>query len=119
MDNITLWIGLGLIVVLFVVMTIISNKRQKKVREKEEETVNALKPGDKVYMIDRTVGYIVSVETDEIGDKFVNVETGAEGRKSTITYDVKAIYSVLKKVDEDKEVFDDKKTDALSDEKAE
>ncbi len=117
-SRIMLFVGLGVILVLFLVMTFVSNKRQKKAREKEEETFNALKPGDKVYMIDRTVGFIVSIETDEIGDKYVNIETGAEGRKSTITYDVKAIYSVLKKAGEPDQVFEDKAEEVKEDDTA-
>ncbi len=92
-----MWILLGVFVVLMVVMFIFSRKKNKKQQDSYTTMINSLEPGDKVYLISRLVGYVVKVETTITGEKFVTVETGVEGRKSTLTFDVQAIHAVLEK----------------------
>lgn len=87
-------------VVLFaalIVFQFISKKRNKKAGDSFQEMLDSLEKGDKVYLISRLVATVVRVEEGPGGDKFVIVETGEEGRKSTLTFDIKAIYSVLSK----------------------
>ncbi|MBE5731394.1 MAG: preprotein translocase subunit YajC [Clostridiales bacterium] len=95
--GIMMYILIGVFVVLMVVMFIFSRKKNKKQQDSYTTMLNSLEPGDKVYLISRLVGYVVKVETTITGEKFVTVETGIEGRKSTLTFDVQAIHAVLEK----------------------
>lgn len=99
-------------VVLFAALLVfqyISKKKNKKAGDSFQEMLNSLEKGDKVYLISRLVATVVRVEEGPGGDKFVIVETGDEGRKSTLTFDIKAIYSVLSKANaKSTEVVEDK-----------
>ena len=93
----TMLIIFGAIIIVMIVFLVISRKRQKKEFNSYEDMLNSLEPGDKVYLISRLVAYVVCVDTLPNGDKLVTVETGLEDRKSTLTFDIKAIHSVLAK----------------------
>ena len=95
--NIWLYIMIGVFVVLMIVMYFFSKKKNKNQQDSYSNMLNSLEPGDKVYLISRLVGYVVKVETTITGEKFVTVETGVDGRKSTLTFDIQAIHSVLEK----------------------
>jgi preprotein translocase subunit YajC len=93
----TMLIMLGGLVVLMIIMFIFSKKKNKSQQDSYTNMINSLEPGDKVYLISRMIAYIVKVETTITGEKIVTVETGIEGRKSTLTFDVQAIHTVLEK----------------------
>lgn len=81
----------------FIALQYFTRKKNKKAGDSFQDMLNSLEKGDKVYLISRLVATVVRVEEGPGGDKFVIVETGDEGRKSTLTFDIKAIYSVLSK----------------------
>lgn len=112
MDGWIMWVMLGVFVVLMVVMSIFSRKKNKKQQDSYTTMINSLEPGDKVYLISRLVAYVVKVETSITGEKFVTVETGIDGRKSTLTFDIQAIHTVLEKKNAPKPVFDAPVADA-------
>ena len=87
----------------------ISKKKNKKQQDAYTDMINSLEPGDKVYLISRLIAYIVKVETSVTGEKIVTVETGIEGRKSTLTFDVQAIHTVLEKKNAPKVAVEEKK----------
>ena len=93
----TMLIMLGGLVILMVIMFIFSKKKNKSQQDSYTNMINSLEPGDKVYLISRLIAYIVKVETTITGEKIVTVETGIEGRKSTLTFDIQAIHTVLEK----------------------
>jgi preprotein translocase YajC subunit len=97
---------LGVFVVLMVVMMFFSRKKSKKQQDSYSTMINSLEPGDKVYLISRLIAYVVKVETSISGEKFVTVETGIEGRKSTLTFDIQAIHTVLEKKNAPKPVIE-------------
>ena len=92
-----MYIMLGVFAVLMIVMFFFSKKKNKKQQDAYTSMINSLEPGDKVYLISRLIAYVVKVETGVTGEKFVTVETGIEGRQSTLTFDVQAIHTVLEK----------------------
>ncbi len=93
----TMLIILGVLLVFFIVMNVISRRRGKKQEEKYTDMIDSLEKGDKVYLISRLIAYVVKVEKLPTGERYVTVETGEEGRKSTLTFDSPAIHSVLQK----------------------
>ena len=122
-DELTMYIMLGVFAVFMVVMFFFSKKKNKKQQDAYTDMINSLEPGDKVYLISRLIAYIVKVETSVTGEKIVTVETGIEGRKSTLTFDVQAIHTVLEKKNAPKVAVEEKKEEVkavkTSEEKAE
>lgn len=109
-------------VVLFAALLVfqyISKKRSKKAGDSFQDMLNSLEKGDKVYLISRLVATVVRVEEGLGGDKFVIVETGDEGRKSTLTFDIKAIYSILSKANAKSTDSIEEKVEESASEKAE
>lgn len=92
-----MFIVLGVVLVAMIVFSLISRKRNKKEINSYEEMLNSLEKGDKVYLISRLVAYVVCVESLPNGDKLITVETGLDDRKSSLTFDIKAVHSVLAK----------------------
>lgn len=84
------YIFLGIILVVFIVFIVLSNRRAKKHEEDENEKLNAVKPGNKVKTIGGICGIVVEINPED--DTFV-LETGSEtSGKCFIKFDKKAIY---------------------------
>lgn len=118
-DKLSMYIPLAIFAVFMVVMFFISRKKNKKQQDAYTDMINSLEPGDKVYLISRLIAYIVKVETSVTGEKIVTVETGIEGRKSTLTFDVQAIHTVLEKKNAPKVAVEEKKEEVKAVETAE
>ena len=118
-DELTRYIMLGVFAGFMVVMFFFSKKKNKKQQDAYTDMINSLEPGDKVYLISRLIAYIVKVETSVTGEKIVTVETGIEGRKSTLTFDVQAIHTVLEKKNAPKVAVEEKKEEVKAVESAE
>ena len=83
------WIVLGVIAVAFIVIFILNNRSQKKRQKETVETLNAIKPGNKV----KTIGGICGVVVEVCEDNTIVVETGTEkSGKSFIKFDMQAVY---------------------------
>lgn len=118
-DELSMYIMLGVFAVFMIVMFFLSRKKNKKQQDAYTDMINSLEPGDKVYLISRLIAYIVKVETSVTGEKIVTVETGIEGRKSTLTFDVQAIHTVLEKKNAPKVAVEEKKEEVKAVETAE
>lgn len=118
-DDISMYIMLGVFAVFMVVMFFFSRKKNKKQQDAYTDMINSLEPGDKVYLISRLIAYVVKVETSVTGEKIVTVETGMDGRKSTLTFDVQAIHTVLEKKNAPKVAVEEKKEEVKAVETAE
>ena len=118
-DKLSMYIPLAIFAVFMVVMFFVSRKKNKKQHDAYTDMINSLEPGDKVYLISRLIAYIVKVETSVTGEKIVTVETGIEGRKSTLTFDVQAIHTVLEKKNAPKVAVEEKKEEVKAVETAE
>lgn len=85
-----MWIILGVILVAFIVVNVLSNKKRKAQMEAEKEKRNAIKPGYKVMTIGGIVGTVVAVDDD--ANTFV-LQTGSDETPNYIKFDKVAIYS--------------------------
>lgn len=81
-----LYVGLGAIIVIMIVWTIISQRRQKK---RQEETMSKLQIGCIVTTYSGVVGEVV-----EIDDKHIWIRTGTSDQKSTMQFVRQAILSI-------------------------
>ena len=85
-----MYIVLGVILVAFIVMNVLSNKKRKAQMEAEKEKRNAIKPGYRVMTIGGIVGTVVAVDDD--ANTFV-LQTGTDETPNYIKFDKVAIYS--------------------------
>ena len=84
------WIMFGVIFVVMIAFMVFNNRSQKKRQEEQNNTLNAIKAGNKVKTIGGICGVVVEVCEDD--NTFI-VETGSEkSGKSYIKFDRQAIY---------------------------
>lgn len=84
------YILLGVLVLVMVVFMVYSKRSQKKRQEETQNTLDAIKPGNKVKTIGGICGVVVEVCAED--NTFV-LETGTEASgKSYIKFDKQAVY---------------------------
>ncbi len=87
-NNITMWILLGVIVVVFVVWMLFSNRKGKQRQKEYTEQLEAIQPGHKV----KTIGGICGIVKEVCDDNTVIIETGSEASgKSFVKMDKECI----------------------------
>ena len=92
--NIALYIVLGVIVLGVIAMMIysfVTRKKQAKFAETQRESLVA---GDVIETVGGIIGKIVTVNNNS-GEREFIIETGEEGRRTTLTVDAKALYRVI------------------------
>lgn len=83
------WLMLGILVVILVVFMIYNRRSQQKRQEEAQNTINAIKPGNKV----KTIGGICGVVVEVCDDNTFVLETGTEkSGKSYMKIDKQAVY---------------------------
>lgn len=83
------WIMVGFLVVILVVFMVYNRRSQKKRQEETINTLNAIKPGNKV----KTIGGICGVVVEVCDDNTFVLETGTEkSGKSYMKFDKQAVY---------------------------
>ena len=89
-DGASTWITFGLIAVVIIVFMIFNSRSQKKRQQEMQDTLDAIKPGNKVKTIGGICGVVVEVCPED--NTFV-LETGTEvSGKSYIKFDMQAVY---------------------------
>ena len=89
-DGASTWITFGLIAVVIIVFMIFNSRSQKKRQQEMQDTLDAIKPGNKVKTIGGICGVVVEVCPED--NTFV-LETGTEASgKSYIKFDKQAVY---------------------------
>lgn len=83
------WLLIGILVVILVVFMIYNRRSQQKRQEEAQNTINAIKPGNKV----KTIGGICGVVVEVCDDNTFVLETGTEASgKSYLKFDKQAVY---------------------------
>ena len=90
MDGWVSWLFLGIIIAAIIALLVWSFLSNRKRRKNFEETVNAIKPGNKVKTIGGIIGEVVEVNEEE--GTFVLRTGGANGNCSFMKFDKQAIY---------------------------
>lgn len=93
-QNIILLVVVGLLMVAIIVLPYFTNKKRKK---QVEELHNALAVGDTIKTVGGIVGKIVAIDLSDPTEKQFVLETGFDGKKSTMVFDINAIYQVMSK----------------------
>ncbi len=92
--NIALYIVLGVIVlgvIALMIYSFVTRKKQAKFAETQRESLVA---GDVIETVGGIIGKIVTVNNNS-GEREFIIETGEEGRRTTLTVDAKALYRVI------------------------
>ena len=90
--TIILFVVLGLLLVALFVLPMFTNKK----RQKEAQAMyDSIRVGTKIKTVGGIVGTIVEINTINAVDKEFTLETGKEGSKCTMVFDMKAIYQVM------------------------
>ena len=90
MDGWVSWLFLGIIIAAIIALLVWSFLSNRKRRKNFEETVNAIKPGNKVKTIGGIIGEVVEVNEEE--GTFVLRTGDANGNCSFMKFDKLAIY---------------------------
>lgn len=93
-SDIALYIIIGVVAVAVIGMIIFTNISRKKQAKKNDEQRNSLVPGDVIETVGGIIGTILAVRNAASGKEFI-IETGEEGRKTTLTVDIMALYRVI------------------------
>ena len=93
-SDIVLYVIIGVVAVAVIAMLVFTNISRKKQAKKKEEMLDSLAPGDIIETAGGIIGTIVSTRNSSVGKEFI-IETGEEGRKTTLTVDVQALYCVI------------------------
>ena len=80
-----------LLIVVVVVLPMINNRKQRK---QYNDLLEAVKLGATVKTIGGIIGKIVGLRTVD-GERVFTLETGDENAKSTLEFDINAIYQVI------------------------
>ena len=90
------------LIAVFVAYMVYSNRLQKKRQKETQDTLNAIKPGNKVKTIGGICGVVVEVCAE---DNTIVLETGTEkSGKSYITFDKQAVYQTDALANKDEKV---------------
>ena len=90
MDSPWSWVFLGVIVAAIIALLVWSFISNKKRRKNIEETINAIKPGNKVKTVGGVIGEVVEVNEEE--GTFVMRTGDSFGNCSYMKFDKQAIY---------------------------
>lgn len=83
---------LALLIIALLVVPMFTNKKRAR---QTDELHRSLKPGDLIKTIGGVVGTIVEIRQISPVDKEMVIETGLEGSKTTMVFDIQALYQVM------------------------
>lgn len=95
----TTWVFVALLVVLVAALLIVPMFTNKKRAKQANELHNSLKPGDVIKTIGGIIGTIVEVRQVSPTDKELVIETGIGDNKTTMVFDIQALYQVISRAD--------------------
>ena len=81
-------------ILLGIVMFVMPLFNKRKDQEKNEAR-NSISVGDVILTIGGIIGTVIDVETTPEGGQRFTIETGTESNKSTLTFDINALYSFI------------------------
>ena len=84
-----------LLVVLIVALLVVPMFTNKKRAKQTEELHNSLQPGDLIKTVGGIIGTVKEVRQVSPVDKEMVIETGVGDNKTTMTFDIAALYQVM------------------------
>ncbi len=99
MPDPTTIIFIVLLVVLIVALLVVPMFTNKKRAKQTEELHRSLRPGDVIKTVGGIIGTIKEIRQVSQYDKEMVVETGSGDNKTTMTFDIQALYQVISRGD--------------------
>ena len=99
-SNTTTWIFVALLVVLVVVLLVVPMFTNKKRAKQTTELHNSLRPGDVIKTVGGIIGTIKAVRVVSPRDKEMVIETGDGDNKTTMVFDIQALYQIVSRAAE-------------------
>lgn len=96
----TTWIFVALLVVLVVVLLVVPMFTNKKRAKQTTELHNSLRPGDVIKTVGGIIGTIKEVREVSPADKEMVIETGDGDNKTTMVFDIQALYQIVSRAAE-------------------
>lgn len=84
-----------LLVLLIVALLVVPMFTNKKRAKQTDELHRSLKPGDLIKTVGGIIGTIKEIRQISPVDKEMVIETGEEGSKTTMVFDIQALYQVM------------------------
>lgn len=94
-NNATTWIFVGLLVVLVVMLLVVPMFTNKKRAKQTNDLHNSLQPGDVVKTVGGIIGTVKEIRQISPIDKEMVIETGVGDNKTTMVFDIQALYMVM------------------------
>ena len=103
-----------LLVVLIVALLVVPMFTNKKRAKQTEELHRSLRPGDVIKTVGGVIGTIKEIRQVSQYDKEMVIETGSGDNKTTMTFDIQALYQVMSRGDAPAAPADEDKTEKLA-----
>lgn len=97
-NTIMTWVFVGLLVVLVVVLLVVPMFTNKKRAKQTMDLHNSLMPGDVIKTVGGVIGTIKEIRQVSPTDREMIIETGTGDNKTTMTFDIQALYQILERV---------------------
>ena len=91
-ETIMLIVMVVIVLVVMIVLPMITNKKRQKALDEFQSKIGV---GTKVMTAGGIIGTIIAINDNTGGEKEFTLETGDAGSKSTLTFNFRAIYSVI------------------------
>lgn len=117
-SNTTTWIFVALLVVLVVVLLVVPMFTNKKRAKQTTELHNSLRPGDVIKTVGGIIGTIKSIRQISPNDKEMVIETGEGDNKTTMVFDIQALYQVMSRADAPVDAFEEHTDEPKTEEEA-
>lgn len=94
-NSTTIWIFVGLLVVLVVLLLVVPMFTNKKRAKQTNDLHNSLQPGDVVKTVGGIIGTIKEIRQISPNDREMLIETGEGDNKTTMLFDIQALYQIM------------------------
>lgn len=92
------WVFVALLVVLVILLLVVPMFTNKKRAKQTIDLHNSLQPGDVVKTVGGIIGTIKEIRQVSPTDREMVLETGDGDNKTTMTFDIQALYQILSRV---------------------
>ena len=92
------WVFVGVLVVLVAALLIVPMFTNKKRAKQESERYNSLRPGDVIKTVGGIIGTVIEIRQVSPTEKELVIETGVGDNKTTMVFDIHALYQIVSKV---------------------
>lgn len=99
-NNVVIWVIIAFLIIMFVGITIFNGRMTKKQQKEEGERIKNLVKGDEIMLTSGIIGKVVEIKEISPVDTYIVIKTGNEPNESTLTFDARALYRVIKSVND-------------------